>query len=62
MSIHWQEDIRDAFKNPDNRRERDQGEYNGKRDNGLKRTWFIINVATTCARKSCSYSLIGTCF
>lgn len=55
------EDFQDALKDPGNRRERDQGDCNGKRDNGLKCTW-CINVATTCARMACSYSLIGARF
>lgn len=32
------EDFQDALKDPGNRRERDQGDCNGKRDNGLKCT------------------------
>lgn len=32
------ENFRDALKDPSNRRERDQGDCNGKRDNGLKCT------------------------
>lgn len=50
------ENFRDALKDPSNGR--DQGDCNGKRDNGLKCTW-CINVATTCTSMACSYDLIG---